>query len=266
MITSRRTGRGFTLIELLVVLSILVLLIALLLPTIKRTRQVARKIQCQSNLRQWMTATVSYVTEFRNTMPYSVWQDGGANWRGAWYDGFSGGKGSTVVDYAVATDHDSGLYCPSHMGAGRYGNYPGYQMNLNVATRCYTDDYHHFCCADQDQFVQYSRITKHEMTPFYHDAGEVGASIYFSMYGEGSFRPIPHARDYEERKGDMKYRHDGLANLVMLDGHVENIPGTFVGETGYGPGAGDVPDVFAHLYAEGKPFYWHFRHDPYKLY
>jgi len=45
-------GRGFTLIELLVVISIMVLLMALLLPALRRVRDQARVVVCRSNLRQ----------------------------------------------------------------------------------------------------------------------------------------------------------------------------------------------------------------------
>ena len=45
--------KGFTLIELLVVIFIIVLLLAILIPALQSARKQARKVVCQSNLRQW---------------------------------------------------------------------------------------------------------------------------------------------------------------------------------------------------------------------
>jgi prepilin-type N-terminal cleavage/methylation domain-containing protein/prepilin-type processing-associated H-X9-DG protein len=51
--TSSNAGNnGFTLIELLVVVSIISLLMAILLPTLGRVRQLTRRIVCKSNLKQ----------------------------------------------------------------------------------------------------------------------------------------------------------------------------------------------------------------------
>ncbi len=58
---SRRSRNGFTLIELLMVVSILALLLAILLPTLRKVRSLARRTHCQANLRQLAVAWNAYL-------------------------------------------------------------------------------------------------------------------------------------------------------------------------------------------------------------
>ncbi|MBI1369880.1 MAG: prepilin-type N-terminal cleavage/methylation domain-containing protein [Planctomycetes bacterium] len=57
--------RGFTLIELLVVVAIITVLIAILLPAMRRAREAAMNVVCMSNLKQHGTAMVSYALQNR---------------------------------------------------------------------------------------------------------------------------------------------------------------------------------------------------------
>ena len=60
---------GFTLTELLVVMVIIALLVGLLLPTLGRAREEARKTQCRSNLRQIGLAMLMYWSDNRGYTP-----------------------------------------------------------------------------------------------------------------------------------------------------------------------------------------------------
>ena len=58
-------------IELLVVISIIALLIALLMPAIKRAREVARQVQCLSNEHQMLNGLYAYSSENDGLFPSS---------------------------------------------------------------------------------------------------------------------------------------------------------------------------------------------------
>jgi prepilin-type N-terminal cleavage/methylation domain-containing protein len=62
----RRRTRGFTLIELLVVIGIISVLIAFLLPALKRARQQAIAVKCLSNVKQLFIGMAMYSNDNRN--------------------------------------------------------------------------------------------------------------------------------------------------------------------------------------------------------
>lgn len=60
---------AFTLIEVLVVVAIIGLIMAVLLPSLGKAREQARRVVCLSNVRQLTTATLVYVSSNRQFLP-----------------------------------------------------------------------------------------------------------------------------------------------------------------------------------------------------
>jgi prepilin-type N-terminal cleavage/methylation domain-containing protein/prepilin-type processing-associated H-X9-DG protein len=67
--SSGRTRGGFTLIELLVVIGIIAVLIAILLPSLNRVRQQAKRVACASNVRQLVAMSLMYAGENKGFFP-----------------------------------------------------------------------------------------------------------------------------------------------------------------------------------------------------
>ena len=55
--------RGFTLVELLVVIAIIAVLMAILMPALRRVKEQANMIKCQANLDQWGLIAAMYTEE-----------------------------------------------------------------------------------------------------------------------------------------------------------------------------------------------------------
>jgi prepilin-type N-terminal cleavage/methylation domain-containing protein len=64
----RRRRAGFTLVELLVVIGIIAVLLAIILPSMKKARMSAQKVQCMSNMRQITLACLMFSNDHHGCM------------------------------------------------------------------------------------------------------------------------------------------------------------------------------------------------------
>ena len=61
--------RAFTLVELLVVIAIIALLLAILMPSLRKAREQAKSVVCQSNLKQWLSILLMYTNDNEGSFP-----------------------------------------------------------------------------------------------------------------------------------------------------------------------------------------------------
>jgi prepilin-type N-terminal cleavage/methylation domain-containing protein len=100
--------RAFTLIELLVVISIIALLVAILLPALRKARAAALQVKCMSNLRQNGVAFRAYADEFRGMLPFPTIQ----SWMGPPIAMDGGIVYNQGLLYPYFNDTAASLFCP----------------------------------------------------------------------------------------------------------------------------------------------------------
>ena len=107
---------GFTLIELLVVISILVLLMALLFPSLQRARNQARAVACRANLKQWATTIALYTEDHEGHLP----RDNNVGYSALFLFGSVSGSYDPNISGSLYSIHTNGIACcPMAVKRGR---------------------------------------------------------------------------------------------------------------------------------------------------
>jgi len=117
--------KAFTLIELLVVIAIIALLLSVIVPSLKKAKEVAKKTICKSNFRQIGTVMATYEAQYnfdyrKAEPPYNrtwVWVNGTADYAHE----FNRMK-FNVMAARLLTDHKI-FFCPSILNLAHDKNY-----------------------------------------------------------------------------------------------------------------------------------------------
>ncbi len=147
--TERVAGRsGFTLIELLVVVAIIVILIAILLPSLSKARKSAIDVSCASRLRQNIIALRMYADNFNGAMPYYDTNSPPANrpldiWSTYWVGQNEGYRSTGLLVYGKYLSNHLSLYCPAQKGSkyalDYWAKWPRNSAENNTSAQCSYD-------------------------------------------------------------------------------------------------------------------------------
>lgn len=216
----RRTYGGFTLIELLVVIAIIAILMAIMVPALRKAREQGKDVVCRNNLRQVGLAANLYAEEWDLYIPRGA--SGGT--RKAWYQIFM----PFLAQKPIGNDYRAvKIYrCPTYPAKEKTVCYVvnGWDFDSN------TDMVGH-------EIVQPTRLTT---------CAQRAYTIYLADNEDGAWRPIitsanddgidrcdvwdpghlPTSNSQDTYRGRRvaRSRHKNGCNCLFLDWHVEWMP------------------------------------------
>ena len=218
---------GFTLIELLVVVSIISLLVAILLPSLRMARAAAKRTVCQVNLKQLALAWDMYLDEHRGRF----YQEEDANLK---YGGWKGTKADwwprPLNEYldlpgTIHTSNDAGIFnCP-----GDRGGVPGYAISEKAYNYLGTSYQTNIFLVGQDACKPFSTETEELDQEISDRLGELhmrrvynpARLLLIGDYGWiNQWKPKVHPEPEWKERAEWHDKEDHHS-MAFLDGHVE---------------------------------------------
>lgn len=227
--------RMFSMIELLVVISIIGLLVGLLAPVLTSSKEQGRKAVCANNLAQIHKANSQYSVDFGCYCP-ARGVEGGRSGRPNFWFGYQENAGDEV-DYAkgflaryMSTKEDDVIHCPSwtsdNSAARGYG-YNSYGVGSLAYVNGYDDSGHSHYAQGMlpEKFESPSTTIMFGDCAAYSGGQLVEDKYIYPTYGlTGASTEQLHTKKptTNPRPSRVHARHNALANLTWVDGHVEH--------------------------------------------
>jgi prepilin-type processing-associated H-X9-DG protein/prepilin-type N-terminal cleavage/methylation domain-containing protein len=207
---NNRRRFGFTLLELLATMAVIGLLAAMLIPGLHTVADKSRSSKCMSNLRQIGVGLLAYASDHDNRLPvYWDEQGGGDLWYKSMAD-YLGSDGKIWVCPAAAHRMPR-----SPFGDTSYGLSEAVSGAKRVTISSPASE---FLAGEGNQLEGWR---------------SAGAALLFG--GALNNGPTPDSDDTDHATGWagwIRYRHDGSANMLYMDGHVAPLSKAAVREEG----------------------------------